>query len=249
VPSIPSPTEVEVQLQGTPAFDVRAVEYDKAARVQDGLAKWVAEWLPNCLGRVFELGVGTGLFSEHVLRKEVEFLGCDASPVMVSIARSKCPKGSFEVRDWSSIDPSWATGFDWVVSSAVLQWSVQPIDLMSNLRRVVRQNGRMLHGLFVDPTLVSAPSPAHPVVFRSIDEWSSIAECAGMRVVRAELSSRDYSYPNALSFFREIHQTGAYVPRRVTASALRRYIREWDITHPAGFTSAWTFARLELECL
>lgn len=232
-------------------FDEKASTYEASAQAQASLADWVAEWLepswPSDF-RVLELGAGTGLLSRH-LRKRAPYDVQDLSLRMLEKLSHRFPElrrsqsDAFELREG---------GWDRLYSTAMLQWAPRPRDVLRNWRQALARGGRMLHGLFVSPSLseLSSLAPAaEPFLWRSPREWMDAAEDAGLRVLRSESRTLEIRYANARSFLRSLHDTGTTSEKpRLAPGRLRQLLRDYDrrfALPEGGVRSTWTLLRFE----
>ena len=55
----------------------------------------------NEVHSILDLGCGTGLHDEELLKRGYEITGLDISPNMIDIAKKRCPKIDFIVEDMS----------------------------------------------------------------------------------------------------------------------------------------------------
>jgi ubiquinone/menaquinone biosynthesis C-methylase UbiE len=235
---------------GVLAFDAHAGEYDQFAAVQAALAQWTAQWFSAARPKCLEIGAGTGIFTGHLAAAGAHLVATDIAPAMLAVARGKFPSVQFLVHDardpFEPIAP--IATFDWVVSSAVLQWFSEPSEVLCALTRTLKPGGRMLHGLLVADSLQVLEGLPRPVVFRSIDQWCALFASVGMRTIRHETRHFVTKYPSAQSLLKSIHRTGAIAPQKTSAAILRAWISKTDSKIRDGELAAeWTFARIECE--
>lgn len=116
------------------------------------------ELLANASGRVLEIGVGTGLSFAHYPAVE-ELVGIEPSEPMLRRARRRAHELDREVRlveAPAEALPFEDRSFDTVVSLAVLCTVDDPRRALSEIRRVLRPDGRFVfleHVRSTDPTL------------------------------------------------------------------------------------------------
>ena len=233
------------------SFGKKAKDYEKHAFVQSEAAAWLAEWLPmHACKTCLELGAGTGLLTNY-LKNQFEHLECsDIEPAMVAICRSKFPTLTHRVRDaWA---PQSDTGkWDLVTASSVLQWASNPQTVMQNWRKLLSPRGRILVGLFVEPSLpemLEVTGGRSPLVWRDEDTWRSIFEAAGFSVVRMESKTQRYSYKSALELWKSVHGTGAAISQKLLPSQMIRFFRDYNAKYynETGVYATWTSCRAEL---
>jgi malonyl-CoA O-methyltransferase len=232
-------------------FDLKAATYDQAAVIQATLADWVAEWIEPTwpkVARVLEFGAGTGLLTRRLANRG-RLTATDLSARMVQIGQQRLPEVRWKIANaWSpSMGP-----VDRLFSSAMLQWAPDPQRVLNTWFRLVAPNGRMVHGLFVSPTLPELSSIANnpvPVQWRSADTWVAMLRQAGFEVCRWETSTIKQCHPNARQFLRQLHDTGATatIPQ-LRVDELRRMIAEFDrryAGHDGKVEVTWTLMRVE----
>jgi len=134
-----------------------------------------------------------------------------------------------------------------------LQWCPDPIAVLSRWKSCMRDNGRLLSGLFVCDTMpeFSQALPGiEPFDWRNKEEWQVFFEKAGFNVARAEASKREYHFENACAVLRYLHRIGAVETGRFSMSALLRALRDYDAAFEGSATvvSTWTFLRIECLC-
>ncbi|MFA5264136.1 MAG: methyltransferase domain-containing protein [Opitutaceae bacterium] len=233
------------------AFGRHAESYECAACVQTWLADWLAEWLEPAwppAAEVIEVGAGTGLFTRKLVERGNP-VAMDISEAMVRQGRQRVHGARWLRGDALELPPS---ACDRLYSSAMLQWVADPVQTMRIWSEALRPGGRMLHGIFIDPTLpeLGALEPdAVPLRWRTEVEWTDAMRRTGLRVLRSEVRSIETGHPNALAFLRNLHDTGATLSRpMLRAGRLRVLLREYDALHrcaDGGVKATWTMLRIE----
>ena len=232
------------------SFSRAAKNYRRHARVQMALAKWLAEWLPaDRHGRALEIGAGSGEFTRHLLPWLGELVASDLAPAMCAAGRAALPR-----IDWRELAAEAPEGgpWDWIFSSAMLQWAEEPTDLFAAWRGQLAPGGRVLAGMFVAeslPELNVLLGNDSPVRWRTTGEWREAIEAGGLRIVRDAAVKREFWHESAGSFLRSLHGVGAAPVRRIPPGQLRRILREYDKRYrgDAGVRATWTFYRFEAE--
>lgn len=234
------------------SFGDKANDYETHAFVQSDAAKWLAEWIlsinaKNCL----ELGAGTGLLTQFLIDR-FEYLECsDIEPKMVEFCRKKFPTIHNSIRDAWVAQPD-VGKWDLVTASSVLQWAKDPESTMQNWLRLLTPDGRIVVGLFIQPSLPEMSQVTgveSPLIWRDEAVWQSLFQSAGLHVVRMESKTERYYYKSALDFWKSIHGTGSAVSRKISPSQMMRFFREYESQfHDAkGVYATWTFCRAELK--
>ncbi len=236
-----------------PAFGRRASTYETSASVQAWLAGWLEEWLEpgwpaGC--EVIEVGAGTGLFTRRLAGRGT-LRAMDLCAGMVREGRERVPGVGWTQGDALKLGPG---SCDRLYSSAMLQWVGDPRTAMQTWCEALRPGGRMLHGLFVSPTLPELgelePS-AMPLRWRDVGVWREAMERAGLRVLRWETRTVEALHVSALAFLRSLHATGVTPAKpRLGAGRLRQLLRAYDERHrceEGGVRATWTALRIEAE--
>jgi ubiquinone/menaquinone biosynthesis C-methylase UbiE len=125
-----------------------AREYDRVVDLQIGPATrgLLRERLcrEGRLGRVVELGCGTGFFSAVLAQKSDSLVATDLSPGMLELARAnvRAPNASFQVENCESTSFPDAS-FDAAFAALVLHFT-EPARALAELRRILRPAGTLL---------------------------------------------------------------------------------------------------------
>ncbi len=233
----------------TTSFSKAARDYHHHAHVQRDLAAWLAEWLPaERTGLVLEVGAGSGVFTKHLAGWPDGVIATDLSPEMVAVGRGAVPTASWQVM---AAGQPLLGPWDWIVSSAMLQWAEEPADIFSAWRAALAPGGRALGALFAAGSLPEwrvVAGDDGPVRWRTPTVWRAALARAGLSVVRDETTERIFYYSSACEFLRSLHGVGAAPERRLTAGALRRRLANYDksFREPGGRVAAtWVFYRFE----
>lgn len=232
-------------------FNQKAVVYEKSAVIQATLADWVAEWIEPtwpATARALEFGAGTGLLTRR-LASRGRLTATDISTRMVQIGRERLPEVTWEIANaW---DPS-ITLVDRLFSSAMLQWAPEPQRVLNAWHRLISPGGRMVHGLFVAPTLpelFTISNSPQLVRWRSTEAWIGMVQQAGFAMHRWETKTIKQRHAGARQFLRQLHDTGATatVPQ-LRVGVLRSMIAEFDRRYAGpdgGVEVTWTLMRME----
>lgn len=137
-------------------FSRHAEEYERYALVQKTVANNLIERLPAAagVGRVLEVGCGTGVLSRKLLRQVPRsglFLSDIAHGMSCKVAQDY---PDLAVADADAADlPFVASSFDLVCSSSVYQWVDHLPQAFAELHRVLRPGGQIAVALFGEQTL------------------------------------------------------------------------------------------------
>jgi len=125
----------------------------------------------------------------HNIDRNPEVYGVDISEGDITIARRALPEGIFEVTDNVTL-PFTDEMFDVVISSMTLHHMSAPLRSLSEMERVLKQNGSIyLVDVIADSTVaewilkrVSCPEPYHFEKFYSLRELKTILAQAGLHI-------------------------------------------------------------------
>lgn len=238
------------------AYENRAASYSRLAIVQRGLASWLAEWLESSRTAAWqtavEFGAGDGLFTRCAADRYASFIATDISPRMVDQGRRRLPHVTWQVADaWDYA----GSAVDRVFSSSLLQWCPEPERVLRQWRELTLPEGRMLHGIYVSPTLAewySLASVQSPLEWRSANRWRQLFHEAGWTLLRSECRTYIQEFPSGLDLVRFLRHTGATCGNSPSLGELRRRIATYERRFPArdlhgGVTSTWTMLRIEVS--
>ncbi|ADE53792.1 methyltransferase domain-containing protein [Coraliomargarita akajimensis] len=232
-------------------FARKARSYNQHALVQADAAEWLSHWLPESTTDCLEFGAGTGLFSQYLPQHFASVLCTDLSEEMLQLCKERLSTIQTEVRNaWMC--PTIPTLYDWIVSSSLLQWAPDPVEVLRQWKQQLSPNGRLLIGLFVDPSLKEMRSlmgGQSPLVWRTQQEWLNCATEAGLNILRTESRERVYHYPNARAFWRSLHDTGTTARCQTSVGSLRQCLAAYEASfgNDAGVRASWTTCRIELS--
>lgn len=234
------------------SFGEKAKSYEAHAFVQTHAAEWLSQWMPiNSSCRCLEFGAGTGLLTRHLVDQFGHLECSDIEPTMVKLCQEKFPAATHTVRDAWAVHADTAQ-WDLIAASSVLQWAKEPESVMANWRKLLRPDGRIIVGFFIDPTLpemFAVTGGDGPLVWRDAQAWKTVFEASGLEVVRIESDTRRYHYSSALEFWKSLHSTGTTVSRKISPSQMMRFFRDYELkfSDTKGVYATWTFCRVELK--
>ncbi len=230
--------------QVTATFGAAAQRYFQYARVQRHAALYLADSLNRLAlprqANVLELGCGTGLLSNLLLRHRPEgaFLLTDASLPMLLEARRHLPgQARFAVMDAES--PAVNDTYDLIASNLTWQWFDSPLRSFSRWMALLKPGGWLAVTTLGEKTFqewaaacIEERLPSGILTHPTRREWESLPVA-----VSEELLS--IAHPSALTFLRELHAVGADHPatgyRPLPGGTLRTLLRR----HQEGFTISY----------
>jgi SAM-dependent methyltransferase len=137
------------------------------------------------------------------------------------------------------------------VSSGLLQWADNPVEVLGRWKRGLKPGGRMVHAVACEPCLAEwrALVPETPLRWRDEAAWRAIFTSAGLRVIRAKLWVEEHYFASALELARCLHHSGVTGRARLGAGRLRAALRRYDGLHQREGKVVSTWAWLALEAL
>ena len=232
-----------------PEFDRRAARYDTHAAMQKEAAAWLAEWLPASIdGPALELGAGTGIFTRHLLDRGAQLIATDFAPKMVETGTEKSGQARWVVADAAT--PPDGDAYRWIFACSLVQWLPDPAAAFRRWHELADPSAHLVAGWFVAGTMEnffrSSPTPS-PCVWRNPEQWKALLDDAGWRVTRIETCTFVRRHADTRGFLREIHNLGAFVPRRLGAGKLRGILRSHDTAYRKGGTLETPFVFMRAE--
>jgi len=228
-------------------FGAKADVYEDYAGLQAAIAARLATHLPEFAApKVLELGCGTGLLSRHLVARYPggELHLTDAAPDMIRACRGNLagahPNVSFEVMD--AAGPIAYENLDLIVTSMMLHWLPDPLEVLTRLRDRLAKGGVLLFATL------------GPNCFA---EWRTVLATEGLPVGVPHLPEmpavveEEHLTPDkdSLSFLRRIKAIGGLHPREgydpLSASELRRAIRATNIRFGGRVTWHIVYGRLQ----
>jgi ubiquinone/menaquinone biosynthesis C-methylase UbiE len=141
--------------------------------------------LPNALRlvepkkgqKILEIGCGEGFFARALAEKGSEVVACDISPELIAVAQKK--EGNVEYRISEAQDLSWAKNkYDVVLAVLTLQNMEKLEDVMKEVRKVLKENGRFI--FILNHPVIRIPKASHwgfdkeaHIQYRRLDSYLS----------------------------------------------------------------------------
>lgn len=217
-----------LKLQIAENFSRAAATYDLWAdahrRIASHLAK-LLERLPEHPASILELGCGTGVLSDLLLRRypAAKFLGLDIAPGMIRICQDRWSQrrhADFAIADIETAPFPFAP--DLVASSCALQWIPE---LPVLLQRLVAGTSPGAQGMLAlaelsqgsTPELAAAwealgRGPFPGLSYRSPEQLLGEIAGNGYRILQAETGQTTVWYPDAISALHSFKGIGAILP-------------------------------------
>jgi ubiquinone/menaquinone biosynthesis C-methylase UbiE len=156
--------------QGSDWDEMRALDLPAQA-VEAALLDLV----PDRIGRLLDIGTGTGRVLELLGPRAAEGLGVDASRAMLALARARLARAgltrcSVRLADMYRL-PLADGGFDLAILQMVLHYAEQPAGVLAEAARVLRPGGRLI-------VIDLAPHVRDDVAARLAHRWRGFADGA-----------------------------------------------------------------------
>ncbi|MDP9128588.1 MAG: methyltransferase domain-containing protein [Pseudomonadota bacterium] len=196
-------------------FDEAAERYDRAARVQAGIARRLVDWAAPAVApvHVLDLGAGTGHVAAALAERWPGALltALDSAPLMLQQAQRKVRGLNIICADAGAIDV--APRFDAMFSSMMLHWLPEPYEVAHRWRRGLKADGRLYLALLTED---------------SFYEWRALCAGEGLKdglwkmpdrrfadgiALRRQAQKLPVRYASAAAFLHNLKAIGAATPR------------------------------------
>lgn len=170
--------------------------------------------------RFFDAGCGAGGASVLASRRGAQVAGLDATPELISIARKRMPGSSFVVGDLEEM-PHESESFDVVFAANAVQFTYDPSQALSEIRRVLAPHGKAVVAVFTDiernqmgsyikalAALLPQPPRVGPFALGKEGAFHSAIEKSGMKIVRDVEVPCDFVYPDVEDFWQTFKSAG-----------------------------------------
>ena len=98
--------------------------------------------------KILDVGVGTGLLTYELYKKDGQIYGIDFSEKMLELAKQKMPKGNFYCYDFKYGLPKELDGakFDYIVSSYAIHHlnDEEKVNFILKLKGILKENGKII---------------------------------------------------------------------------------------------------------
>ena len=240
-------------------FSAKAHSYADYAHVQRTLAQRLCAMMPEAIpaSPVLEVGCGTGLLTQAMLRKwpGVEIHAMDLAPGMIRRAAQLIPDAR-NVR-WIVADAAHYRApqpYALIASNCALHWFHPFQDGLRNLSTLVAPGGCFVASIMLEGTLPELRearlrvAPHKPPAGR-LPTFAEVEDCLranGLRVTNSSEEKQETSNLSAREILRMIHDqglTGGHVSRShspLTRGEMEELVREYEFSFrtPDGFVRA-----------
>ncbi len=164
---------------------------------------------PKAGERMLDLGCGTGVWSEAMMKRGCEVVGIDINPQAVAAARAK----GVDARQINAEAMKFDAEFDGVFSNASLHWMRHPGRVVAGVVRALKKGGRFVGECGEKNnvrTVVEAVTTAldrrgievdnlHPWVFVTKEDATAMLEAGGLVVRSMEVIERPTVLPGTIA--------------------------------------------------
>lgn len=197
------------------SFSRAATSYDQVANLQRRIADRLRRWLPDgAYATVLDLGCGTAYANPWLSPLADRLINLDLAEGMLRFSRERGAQGDFVGGDAESL-PLRDESVDLIWSSLALQWSEAPGELMRELERVLRPNGRLMISTLGPKTLNelrtswgSVDQHQHVNQFYSPTAWLEVD--TSLALVRHQQVLETEYYQEVSHLLRELRALGAH---------------------------------------
>jgi SAM-dependent methyltransferase len=173
-------------------------------------------------GRVIDLGCGSGIWAEQLLRAGYDVLGIDISPAMIALSKRRAPRAEFHCESFlrAKLPPCAAVTSISECFNYLFDKQRDPYAALTKLfRRVHRtlQPGGVLVFDFLEPSMLRRNDP--PRRFREGDDWAVLVEIEADHE-RQQITRHITSFRQVGKLFRrdrESHRVQLLDSRKLTA--------------------------------
>ena len=227
-------------------FSKYAQVYDRHAHIQKIMASRLASFIPDKTPKqILEIGCGTGLFTRHLLIRQLNNLILnDISREMIKLLQKKISLpnstsiiiGNAEALKFELVDI--------ISANAVFQWFKTPDATLKRLNSFLKPNGNLIFSTFGPATLTEFRKTASlksPALLLSIKEWEKIIINAGFLIKSSSSDIHKSFFNNTLSLMKNLQQLGATPTRMIRSGELRQLISKYDEKYSTkqGIHATW----------
>lgn len=214
-------------------FSKAAVKYDSIACIQRNIAEQGLANLPKALqGDALDIGCGTGIHTQEILKKGAVATGVDIAEGMLAQARKKYSDPIFV--EGSAVDlPFSENTFSTVFSSMALQWASDTNLVASEIARVLKQGGIAELAIMVSGSFDELKTARKVAQLSQAEthlpttaQWVSGFKQSGLRLQR--VITKDYvdTHQDIMSLLHSVKGVGAGETGRKQPPLTRRDIKK-----------------------
>lgn len=170
--------------------------------------------------KFFDAGCGSGGASVIAEQRGAQVAGLDATPQLISIAQKRLPHAPFVVGDLEEM-PHEDGSFDVVFAANSVQFTYDPAQALSEIKRLLGPHGKAIVAVFTDiernnmGTFIKAiggllpqPPKVGPFALGKPGLLEAAIEKSGLKVVRDVEVPCDFVYPDVEDFWETFSSAG-----------------------------------------
>lgn len=246
------------------SFSRAADGYDAVADVQRTVGNWLLQSIQHQqdVRSALDVGCGSGALTAQLAQRlpgaDIDAIDIAEGMLELAVHRHDHPRVSYYPGDAEQI-PFEDKAFDLVYSNFMLQWCPDPVQALTEMRRVLRRGGQLVLSLPAAGTLQELAQAWRtvddaPHVHPFIDEDGFADQVAAAGFAHADIVTRTLRLhvPDALALMRSLKSLGAHNqhPARATGltgkGALRQVVAAYEARRePAGLPVTWKVLVLE----
>ncbi|MFQ3323507.1 MAG: malonyl-CoA O-methyltransferase [Pseudomonadales bacterium] len=202
------------------SFSKAALGYDDAAQFQRDVGSRLLTFMPkDCGSVVVDLGCGTGFFQRQLSEKyDHPIIGVDIAEGMLGFAKHHSFAGN---NQWLAADaeslPFADASVDLIYSSMAVQWCQQLPLLFSEIKRVLKPQGKLVFSTLVEGSLTELKSAwesvdgyVHVNRFMPALHWQGAIGAVGLAIESLAVHSHHLSYQTLGQLTGELKAIGAH---------------------------------------
>ncbi|WP_323813995.1 malonyl-ACP O-methyltransferase BioC [Cellvibrio sp. NN19] len=203
------------------SFSRAAATYDSVAQLQRDIGAQLSEGLPTELPEnsvVLDLGSGTGYFTRQLSAcyQSSQVIGLDIAEGMLNYAASQQASASWLCADAESL-PLADNSIDIIFSSLAIQWCSNLAQLMKELARVLKPDGKIYIATLGPKTLHELKAAwqqvddyVHVNQFQSVQQLTDALDQASFSQRQIQQENRTLYYEQLNELTRELKSLGAH---------------------------------------
>jgi malonyl-CoA O-methyltransferase len=214
------------------AFNRAAATYDEHCQVQITAGKQLLEFIkiyfqPNAKARLLDLGCGTGLITEQLLRciPHAKIQALDIAEQLLAQARIRLKKFNADVYSGDFDHLPEQAAFDLIFSNMALHWSKQFAQTLAALNALICKQGLLAFSIPLSGTFTELNSFYACNTFYSKEQVEAQLTAAQQKIIFSSAETYCLQFAEPLEALRSIKKIGANF---ITKEPLQKGLRGKD---------------------